>query len=96
MIWWAGAILAMAAAVAMLAVVVFWSIRSVDYAVEHIRDRGKRDGWEWQKNKLRSAAWWFSEDEPTRMLLADLAEMNEWEARDKWRKRRAEERKDQP
>lgn len=47
----------------------------------------------WAQNRLRSAAWWFSEDRVTMDLLNDLAHSNleEWQVRDKWRKARATE-----
>lgn len=54
-------------------------------AIEH---RGEVRQMEWVKNKLRSSAWWFSEDTPTMTLLMDLAEMNEWEARKRWQNNR--------
>ena len=86
--WWTGTIVSFAAAVLALAAACVGSIRLVVYEIDKLREQG-RDGWlDWQKQKLRSASWWFSEDEPTRELLADLAELSEWEARDKWRKRR--------
>lgn len=52
-----------------------------------------KDGIQESRYRLRSDAWWFSEDEPTMRLLQDLAEpMSVDDAREKWRERRREQK----
>jgi hypothetical protein len=53
-------------------------------------DKGAATQQAWAANRLKTAAWWFSEDDTTRQLLMDLGNSNlqEWEARDRWRERR--------
>lgn len=84
-----GAIVASAGALAVTAALVLWAVQMVHVVIERIEARGEARTWDRLKNKLRAASWWFSEDPPTRELLADLAELNEWEAREKWRKARS-------
>lgn len=88
-VWWIGAIISTAVAVLLLAAACVGALRLVAYELDRLREQGRGAWLDWQKQKLRTASWWFSEDEPTRALLADLAELSEWEARDKWRKRRS-------
>lgn len=87
-VWWVGAVISAAVGVLLLAAACVGALRAVAYELDRLREQGREAWLDWQKQKLRTASWWFSEDEPTRALLADLAELSEWEARDKWRKRR--------
>ncbi len=70
---------------------VFLTIVNVWHStIARIEQRGEARTREWLKNNLRTASWWFSEDPPTQKLLGDLAELNEYEARERWRKNRQE------
>lgn len=49
-------------------------------------DEQYRIGREWERSKLRGAAWWFSESPATMQLLLDLSNgVGVEEAREKWR-----------
>jgi len=87
-LWYVGAIIAVSVALGLLTAVAIGCLRVVVFELDRLREQG-RDAWmDWSKQKLRTASWWFSEDMPTRELLADLAEITEWDAREKWRARR--------
>ncbi len=66
----------------------------VKEVIDRIEQRGVRRGQDWSRQQLRHASWWFSEDIVTQALIADLAEMNEGEARDLWRQRRLQASRD--
>lgn len=51
-----------------------------------VGDEQYRIGREWERSKLRGAAWWFSESPATMQLLLDLSNgVGVEEAREKWR-----------
>ena len=72
-------------AAVLLAALVFW-------CVDKARAWSQERRWDRQEDFLRrtlhSASWWFSEDEPTRQLVADLADRSVSDARERWRKAR--------
>jgi hypothetical protein len=86
----AGSIVAIGGAVAVALALTALGFVLIRDAIVRIETRAEQRMIHWQREKLRTASWWFSEDTPTRELLADLAEMTEWNARDLWRVRRRE------
>jgi hypothetical protein len=84
-----GWIVSVGMAVAFVVALVAATISLVGEAIGRIERRGEIRGQEWASKRLMTASWWFSEDDATQQLLADLAHANleAWEARDKWRKR---------
>lgn len=89
MITFIGGAVAAVGAVVVSAVVLLGVWAAFTAYSDRLRRQGAALEREWQRNRMRAAAWWFSEDDSTMRLLMDLGQMEIWQAREAWRKRRA-------
>lgn len=83
---WIGVLFGLAVAIAVLSFSLCAAVGLAAACIAKIEHRGEARQRAWLQNKLRSTAWWFSEDSRTMDLLMNLAELSEWDARERWRK----------
>ena len=73
-----------------LAGLVALGIGAVRAAFEARHDRAFAEGRDYERQMLRSDAYWFSEDEATMKLVQDICTVGVSQARENWRRARKE------